>query len=142
MRTAFSVGFEIAFEPSKLQKDAESPREGHFVFFCAKLWYAPNPVSKEIRRYWPFGPLISRDRSGNTLVAWYHELTPSGPKKERPYRNEGGSAREGVLHLIRVSSLDRATRVMARDWIANRTSQLGKRSCLSTMRELVHCKNK
>ena len=35
-------------EPSKLQKEGEKPgRKGHFNF-CAKLWYAVNPGSKEI----------------------------------------------------------------------------------------------
>ena len=43
----FGAGFEIALKPSKLQKEGEILARGAFIF-CAKLWYAPNPGSKEI----------------------------------------------------------------------------------------------
>ena len=43
----FGAGFDIALEPSKLQKQGKIPQKGTFIF-CAKLWYAPSPGSKEI----------------------------------------------------------------------------------------------
>ena len=43
----FGAGFEIALKASKLQKEGENLGKGTFIF-CAKLWYAPNPGSKEI----------------------------------------------------------------------------------------------
>ena len=44
----FGAGFEIALEPSKLQKEGEKTLEKDTFIFCAKLWYAANPGSKEI----------------------------------------------------------------------------------------------
>ena len=43
----FGAGFEIALEPSKLQKEGENPGKGHLIV-CAKLSYALTPGSKEI----------------------------------------------------------------------------------------------
>ena len=36
------AGFVFALEPSELQKLAENPGKGTFIF-CAKRWCAPNP---------------------------------------------------------------------------------------------------
>ena len=40
----FGAGFEIALEPSKLQKEGENPGKGHFYFLrqtlvCTKPWF-------------------------------------------------------------------------------------------------------
>ena len=40
----FGAGFEIALEPSKLQKEGETPEKGHFYFLrqtlvCTKPWF-------------------------------------------------------------------------------------------------------
>ena len=46
----FGAGFEIALQPSKLQKEGENVEKGTFIF-CAKIWCAPNPgstMTKEI----------------------------------------------------------------------------------------------
>ena len=43
----FGAGCEITLKPSKLQKEGAKPGKATFLF-CAKLWYAPNPGSKEI----------------------------------------------------------------------------------------------
>ena len=40
----FGAGFEIALEPSKLQKEGENSCT---FIFCAKLWHAPKPGPKE-----------------------------------------------------------------------------------------------
>ena len=33
----FGAGFEIALEPSELQKEGENPEKGHFYFLCQTL---------------------------------------------------------------------------------------------------------
>ena len=40
----FGAGFEIAHEPSKLQKKQKILEKGTFIF-CANFWCAPNPGS-------------------------------------------------------------------------------------------------
>ena len=43
---AFGAGFEIALEPSKLQKEGEIPGKGCLFFLQKELWYAPTLVQK------------------------------------------------------------------------------------------------
>ena len=46
----FGAGFDIALEPSKLQKQAEKLGKGAFIF-CANSWYAPNPGSRDLTNF-------------------------------------------------------------------------------------------
>ena len=41
----FGAAFVFTLDPSQLHKQARNPGKGHF-YFCAKPWYAPNPVQK------------------------------------------------------------------------------------------------
>ena len=41
--SGFGAGFEIALEPSELQKEGENSGKGPLLFSVPKLWYAPKP---------------------------------------------------------------------------------------------------
>ena len=44
----FGAGFEIALEPSKLQKEGENRGKEHFDFFGIYFWYAPKLLGSKV----------------------------------------------------------------------------------------------
>ena len=90
----FGAGFEIALEPSELQKEGEKPRKGHFYFLrqilvCTKPWFKRdlNPVlpflvffpCKEFLVFLSVFPFFSRDFRGlvaikKSLFFWWFSL--------------------------------------------------------------------